>query len=348
MMIPYRARRALRRLFIAVLVLLLAAAALLLCWLLWLNRYVIYDRYEGARLDFQQSLQYPPGETAVPPEPMETVEIHYGSAGGDDTPVNTELVRFSGYYVTLEELLADFDGVKQKLEALPGGSVILLNIKDVRSWSYYTTSVGMQSEKFDVTKMDTLIAGLKSRGHYLIARIPAFQEYDYILADQTQRVPYGLSRKGGNGSLWLDTEGPCYWLNPTSDGTLTYLIQTVTEIRSKGFNEVVFADYRFPKTDKIAFEGDPLQALTDTAAKLVRTCSTDTFAVSFTRTAADLTLPEGRTRLYLEGVSAADAASLAGQAGFEDADAHVVFLTDSGDTRFDEFSVLRPLDSAHE
>ena len=54
-MIPYRTRRALRRLCVTVLVLLLIVMALALCWLLWLNRYVIYTR-DGAKLDFNLSM----------------------------------------------------------------------------------------------------------------------------------------------------------------------------------------------------------------------------------------------------------------------------------------------------
>ncbi len=346
MIIPYRAGRILRRILTVLLVLALIGAVILLCWFLWLNRYVVYTR-DGAILDFNISLEYPPGVTASEPEPIPTVEIHYGEEAPPEQEQPTELMRFSGFFVTLEDLTDHFETVKQQLNELPTGSTVMLDVKDVRSYFYYTTGMGYIADKVDVTQVDALIKQLKADGHYLIARIPAFQEYDYILDDQATRVPYGLPRKGGNGSLWLDTQGPCYWLDPTSDGTLTYLIRILTELRVMGFNEVVFADFRFPETDKIVFDGDQLEALTKTAETLVNTCATDSFCISFTRAAPDLVLPEGRTRLYITGASAADAGVMAGQTNFTDKSVHVVFITSAGDTRYDQYCVLRPLDMAH-
>ena len=223
----------------------------------------------------------------------------------------------------------------------------MLELKDVRSYVYYTSEIAKENSKFDTAQVDELIKTLQKQGLYLIAKIPAFQEYDYILENERERVPYGLPKAGGSGSLWLDSDGPCYWMNPASDGTLTYLIQLVTELRKLGFDEVLFSDFRFPETDKIKFDGDKLEALNNAAATLVKTCATDTFCVSFARTEPDLTLPAGRTRLYLTGVSGADIGTVAAEAELENVAAQLVFLTDSGDTRYDDYSVLRPLDSVH-
>ena len=237
-----------------------------------------------------------------------------------------------------------------ELQQLPAKSTVLIEVKSIQSYTYFSTDVGMIPDNFDTLQMDNLIQKLQDQGHYVIAKIPSFQEYEYILADQRQRVPFGLPRTGGNGSLWLDTsvaKEPCYWMNPASDGTLTYLIQTITELRLLGFNEVVLDGFRFPDSDLYTFDGDKQQTLEETAAKLVKTCATDTFCISFVRTAPDLKLPVGRTRLYLTGVSATSAASVATQTDFEDPSIHVVFLADSGDTRYDEFCVLRPIDMMH-
>lgn len=348
MSIPYRARQAMRRFLVAILALVLFAALLLLCWLLWLNRYVVYSR-DGAKLDFGISVQYAPGEKPVQPEPSPTVPVH-GMEEEELPPeqiVTNELTQLNGYYVTVEALTEDFDAVEDQLLALPDGSTVMLQLKDVRSYAYYTSAIIDEKKGFDTERMDALIKTLQERDHYLIATIPSFQEYDYILDNERERVSYGLPQKGAGGSLWLDKEFTCYWMNPASDGTLTYLIQMVTEIRSLGFDEVVLADFRFPRTEKISFEGSQMEALTDTAATLVKTCSTDTFCVSFVRAAADLTLPEGRTRLYLSDVSAADADTEAAKTGLADLAAQVVFLTELSDTRYEEFSVLRPLESAH-
>ncbi len=346
MILPYRARRVLKQILITLLALALVGTAVLLCWFLWLHRYVVYTQ-DGVIIDFNKPLEYQQGEISTPSEPLPTVNIQYGEPEDPSQP-QTELTRFSGYYVALDTLLSDFDTVAQQLQQHPSGSTILLDVKSVSSYSYFSTTAGIRATDFDTTKLDALIADLRKQGHYLIARIPAFQEYRYILADERSRVPYGLPKAGGNGSLWLDAEGPCYWMNPAADGTMSYLIQTITELRQLGFSEVVLADFRFPGTDKISFNGDRQQTLTDAAEKLVSTCATDTFCVSFTRTKPDLTLPEGHCRLYLEGVSVLDTLAFAEQSGFEDPAVRLVFLTDSGDTRFDEFCVLRPLDMARE
>lgn len=344
-MIPYRLKLALRRLLIAVLVLAVLSACLLLCWLLWLNRYVVYTQ-DGAVLDFDQSLQYTGGEAPVAPETGATVEIAINENSGAEDQASKELAQFSGYYVELEALTSDFSAVKEQLSAMGEPTTILLDVKSIKSYFYYSTSVGLQVSGFDAAQLDGLIAQLKNAGHYLIARIPAFQEYQYILDDQRERVPFSLLALSKNSS-WLDKSAGCYWMNPASDGTLTYLIQIITDLRSMGFDEVVLNDFQFPDSDQYFFEGNKQQTLSDTAATLVNTCATDSFAVSFCSSSLTLPVTDGRSRLYLKDVAAADAAAKAQNAGVTDPQIRVVFITELNDTRFDDYSVLRPLSSAH-
>ncbi len=349
MSIPYRARRNLRRIAVTVLALVLFTTLALLGWLLWLNRYVVYSR-EGARFDFGISLEYGPGVIPSAPAPLPTITLHDKQEDVEDPeqPVTKELQQFSGFHVTLDNLKDpdSFEATRNALAALPKGSTVMLELKSVSSYVYYTSDVAREDPDFDVVRMDTLIRDLQSQGHYVIARIPAFQERHYILEDEHGRFDQGLEHISG-GSLWWDGDNRCYWLNPASDGTMTYLIQLVTELRSLGFDEVVFDNFRFPDTDKIQFEGDQMETLNNVASMLVKTCSTDKFCVSFTRSAPDLSLPEGRTRLYLTGISAADADTAAAASGLADPKAQVVFLTEKSDTRYEVFSVLRPLDTAH-
>jgi hypothetical protein len=145
--------------------------------------------------------------------------------------------------------------------------------------------------------------------------------------------------------LFVD-EGGCYWLNPTKQGTVTYLVQIVTELKSLGFDEVVFDSFTFPDTKYKRVDFDEAEALAIAAKTLVTSCATERFAVSFVQT-ADFALPDGRSRLYLKDAAAADAALLAQQTGLADPAARLVFLTEIHDTRFDDYSVLRPLDAAH-
>ena len=191
------------------------------------------------------------------------------------------------------------------------------------------------------TQAYDLIRQLSDKGVYLIARLPAFRDYQYGLAHDED----GLFVESGR-YLWAD-ENYCYWLNPTRQGTLAYLVQIVTELRNLGFDEVVFDEFRFPDTNKIKFTKDKTEAITNAATMLVNTCTTDSFAVSFVGTTPTFPLPAGRSRLYLTNSSAADAATMAQQTGLEDPAVRLVFLTENHDTRFDAYSVLRPLEGAH-
>ena len=339
-MSPYRTRRFLRRFFIGLGALTLAAAALLVCWMLWLGRYVVYTE-DGVKLDFSLNPQFPQGVAPEKPGPAPTVDIHYNEGNGQN---QAELASFRGYYVTAQDLIEDFDTTADWLRALPYGSTVALQVKDVEGYFYYSSSSGRQKDDVNISKMDQLIQELKTRGHYLIARLPAFQDRYFFLDNERERVPYGLAQDGGNGSLWPDKSIPNaqhYWLNPASTGALNYVVQIVTELRNLGFHEVVFSDFRFPNTDKIRFDGDKAATLNEAAQTLMQACTTDTFAVSFA--GSTIALPQGRCRLYFENTPAADIPNLAAQLALENPNAQLVFLTDLMDTRYDAYSVLRPL-----
>ena len=188
--------------------------------------------------------------------------------------------------------------------------------------------------------MDELIRQLDSKGMYLIARLPALRDYSFGLSSTSN----GLFVSSG-AYLWADDDY-CYWLDPTKEGTVTYLVQIVTELKNLGFDEVVFDEFRFPDTDDLKFSGDRAQALNTTAQTLVTTCATGSFAVSFVGEEEGFTIPSGRCRLYVENATAAQAAGIAASSGLADPSIYLVFLTEFHDTRFDAYSVLRPLESA--
>lgn len=337
-MIPYRFRNALRKLCVTVLVIVLIAAIFLVFWLLWLNRYVIYTR-DGVKLNFDLSLDFPEGQLAVPPTPGATIDIYYNEGENVVLPETTELQQLSGIYITGEMLAQDISGIRQQLKTLPAETPVMLDVKNIRGEFYYTTSSGRNAAAIDTAQMDGLIRDLKTN-HYLIAKLPALRDYWYGL----ENVDDGIFNPN-RMSLWMDEER-CYWLNPASDGTLTYLVQIAKELRAMGFDEVVFDDFRIPATDAIYFEGDRDEALNHTAASLVTICATDTFAVSFANNTETFLLPEGRSRLYLQNVAAADVGAAAERTGFADPDIRLVFLTNLKDTRYDAYGVLRPMDIA--
>lgn len=341
MNIPYRTQRILKRAAVVALIVFLVAALVGLCWFIWLKRYIIYTRDHGAVLDMQLSAHVPEGEVAVPPPEEETVSIYYNEG---DNAINTskDLTKIVGYYANTSALEKGVDTVLQQASALAPGTPVMLDVKSGKGNFFYSSSLSEnRHKKIDPVAMDQLIEELDKKGLYLIAKLPAFRDYHYGLIHDED----GLFVESGR-YLWAD-EGYCYWLNPTRQGTIAWLVQIVTELKSLGFDEVVFDNFRFPDTDNLKFKADKQEAIATAARTLVSTCATDSFAVSFIGKDGTFALPEGRSRLYLQNVAAADAAGVAQQIQLEAADARLVFLTEVHDTRFDEFSVLRPLEAAH-
>lgn len=339
MNLSYRTRRRLHTLGIIALIVLLAAILIWLVWLLWLNRYIVYSR-DGAKLDFSLSAENLSGQAALPPEEKEPISIVYND-GSDAVNTSTELSQIYGYYVDSNALADDLDNVKAQIDELPSGTAVMLDVKSIYGYFFYTSALGPLSESVDIDAVDELISYLRSKNMYTIARVPAFRDYYYGLHNDT----YGLPHSSG-GYLWQDDQG-CYWLNPDSTGTTNYLIQIVSELKGLGFKEVVFSEFRFPETDNILYNGDKTESLNKAAAYLVSSCATTTFTVSFCADLDAITLPEGRCRLYLQNITAFNVQSAVEQSGLEDPTIQLVFLTEAQDTRFDEYSVLRPISFAN-
>ena len=85
MSIPYRTRRRLQRLGTVGLFLLVVGAFAWLCWVIWVERYIVYSD-EGAHIDFSLSANIPYGEVAQPPVVGDGPEIHYNEG---ENAVNT-------------------------------------------------------------------------------------------------------------------------------------------------------------------------------------------------------------------------------------------------------------------
>ena len=344
MMIPYRIQQGLRRLGIGLLVLLVLAAVVLLCWFLWLQRYVVYTE-DGAKLDFDISLQFPEGQVAQPPKPGENIDFIYGDDAENLGPTNKEMERFSGFYVSVDAMREDFNAVLEQIDVLPAGATVAFQMKSIKGEFCYDTALGHTADGVPLDKVAQLLTRLKENNCYLVAVIPAFRDYHFFMDDEATRVPYGLAEDNTGGALWMDKQGT-YWFNPASEGAMNYLVEIVSELKELGFHEVLFDDFRFPDTSMYTFLSDELKAINKAATTLVNTCATDSFGVSFIRREADLQLPEGRTRLFIESAAVADLSAIAEQSGFADAAVQLGFLVETNDTRYDAYCVLRPIEMA--
>lgn len=340
MIIPYRTRRILHRVGIALLVVLVLAILTALCWTIWLERFLVYTR-DGVVLDFDQSYELPEGVVAQPPVEQNSVSIFFNE-GDYAVETSTELTQLKGYYIDTTVLSSDIEGAMATVRSLDSGTAVMIDVKSNKGLYYYSTAMtDAGTANIDLDAADTLIQMVTKGDYYAIARLPAFQNYTYGLNNVTDGLPYA----GGSGYLWVDDEG-CYWLNPTKTGVLNYLIRVVEELKSLGFDEVVFTDFCFPSTEKVSFSGDKTEAITAAMNTLITNCNTNSFCVSFSVTDHTLAVPDGRSRLYLEGVAAKNAAQIASLVLITDPDIRLVFMADTNDTRFDAYGVMRSIDAA--
>ena len=338
MAIPYRTQRLLKRIGILLLVVVLALAVVALCWLLWLDRFVVYDREAGVLFSQQSSVEID-GQTMQGRKNIPKVEIYYNE-GENAIVTETDMVKLTGYYISAAELEKDITAIIPQLEALEPGTPVMIDVKNIKGELFYESIASeYRSTTISTTAMGELLQYLNTHNYYTIARMPALRDFNFGL----NNVAYGLPTSGGY--LWVDSSY-CYWLNPASQGTRSYLISLISELKNMGFDEVVLSDFVFPTSTEIVFDGDRQQAIADAAKVLVDTCSSEAFTVSFAGE-ANFVLPEGRTRLYLENAQPGQAATLAAATGMEQPDIYLVFITELHDTRFDEYGVLRPLSAAH-
>ena len=338
MFLPYKTRRFLRGLATTALVLVLILVLAWIVWMLWLDRYIVYTR-DGAKLDFNLPEKVATGQIALPPENEMTVTIYYNE-GENTLKISTEMSQLYGYYITADMIENDMDGLLAQVKKLPSQTPVMLDIKDIVGRFYFQSELGPLRTGMASGELNELLRILKISNCYLIAKFPALRDYYYGL----EHVSDGIFLKSGMG-LWMD-DNRCYWLNPQSQGTLSYIIQIITELKLMGFHEVVLDDFSIPTSEKLRFDADRNEALATAAKKIIETCGSERFVISFCVNNADFQLPESRSRLYMKNQSASELKSLAEQTALADPTVKLVFITDLNDTRFDDYSVMRPLDTA--
>ena len=337
MSIPYRTRRILNRAGTAAGALLLVGILAWLCWVIWLQRYVVYTD-TGAELDFEVSANDISGEVAAPPAASNKVTIFYNE-GADAIDVGNEMKQLNGYYIDSDMLQKDLTGVLVRIEQLSAGTPILIDMKGPYGSFYYPSKLpaAVHSASTDVNAVAELVSKLQQKGFYTIARISAFRDWNFGNNNVTSGL-YMLNRAG----LWMDPDG-YFWLDPTNANTTSWVSDVVLELRDMGFNEVLLADFRFPNSDKYIFSGDKVAALQSAASTLVSSCASSNFVLSFGVDDPAFVLPDGRCRMYLSGVTANGIGQTVSKVSIEDTTVQLAFIAETGDTRYDAYSVLRSL-----
>jgi hypothetical protein len=334
MNISYRTRQLIRRILSAALTVAVVLFVVALCLILWLQRFVVYTD-QGAKLVFDRSGNLPQSQLPQPPE-IPSVTIHFR-----DDPFREGLQQLNGYHIDPKDLMNDPDAVRNRLENLPAGTPVLLDVKGYRGYFYYSTRVGLTtSSSYDMSKMDDFIRWLAGSDLYVIARMSALRDFDLVWHDES----YGLTKT--SGGLYSDrgSYGLGYWLNPTNTDVLKYLTAVIKELDGLGFDEVVLQNFCFPDVDNLSFQGNREEAILSAAQQLVDACATDSFSVSFASDDPAFILPEGLCRLYLEGVSPENAQTAWDSTAIADKRLYLVFVAPNENARYQiENGILLPL-----
>lgn len=157
MSIPYRTRRVLNRLGIVLMIFLLVGVIAWLCWVVWLERYVVYTA-DGASLDFEHSAQDIIGEVATPPVAQQNISIYYNE-GSDALDTGNELTQINGYFISSNMLQNDINGVLGKLERLPAGTPVMIDMKGPYGSFFYPSHLdgAVHSASTDVDAVAALV-----------------------------------------------------------------------------------------------------------------------------------------------------------------------------------------------
>jgi len=129
-------------------------------------------------------------------------------------------------------------------------NAVVIDVKGDRGWILYPTTVelalaaGAQGPA-TLREFDSLMADLKARGVYTIARIVTFK--DNILANHRPDWAIIDTR---TGKPWIDNE-KLAWVDPFREEVWAYNIALGHEAIARGFDEVQFDYVRFPTDGKL-------------------------------------------------------------------------------------------------
>jgi hypothetical protein len=124
-------------------------------------------------------------------------------------------------------------------------NAVVIDAKGDRGFIPYESRISLAREAgamgpVRVRDFDEILARLKARGIYTIARIVVFK--DDVLARYRRSWAVTDTR---TGSLWLDSEHLA-WLDPFGEEAWAYPIAVAREAALKGFDEIQFDYLRFP------------------------------------------------------------------------------------------------------
>lgn len=335
----YRNKQRAKTALVVLGILLLIFLGFVLCRFLYLQRFLVYTP-TSVELDYNQDLQSDRNPTDSAPEgdfPVDVViDDSYLPVSTEETPMQA----LRGYYITTD-MLQDINAVTDALNSLETQpEALLLELKSIYGNYYYNSNLyGAVIANADTAAIQNLIQQYQQRNTYLIARIPAFTDNNFALANQ----PSGLPLR--SGALWMD-ENSCYWLDPLDETVQNHLVSIATELAGMGFDEIVFENFRIPDSQNIVYDSGELtrEGVAAEAAQALRTALSG-LSVRVSFGSESPMVAQYSDRIYMTTDDGSRVADLvAGVSEYlEDPSAQVVFQTASRDTRFEGYGILRPL-----
>jgi hypothetical protein len=144
--------------------------------------------------------------------------------------------------------------IRERVLSLVGRTelnAVVIDVKGDRGLIPYRTEVPAALEAgvlgpVIIKDFDGMLAGLRAKGVYTIARIVTFK--DNILANHRKDLAIIDTR---TGRPWLDNE-KLAWVDPFREEVWDYAIAIAKEAATKGFDEIQFDYVRFPTDGKLS------------------------------------------------------------------------------------------------
>lgn len=299
----------------------------------YLGRYVVYGE-GGAHLDYGTTLP-----VAAPTEDSQTagqfvLKSDAATSAEINLPAVGALPRLDGTYLPLAALLEE-PAVTDRVT----GNAVLADVKTGTGKFLYATALPDTEQSTMAPELGPRLTALaKTTGVTAVARLPAFRDSARALANMKDALPIT------GGALWMDESGS-YWLDPGADAVREYLIDQAMELARMGFEEIVFEDFSYPLSPNIVYEGDGVTATREAARVIADALNGKNIPVSFVSRDEEIMKLSARSFVTAGEdtlVSEVARKQLALLGGGEE---RLVFLTNSHDTRFEQYSVLSPCEN---
>ncbi|GJJ03360.1 GTP-binding protein [Duganella rhizosphaerae] len=183
------------------------------------------------------------------------------AAPADGAPLRLELKPFQAKALYLSAYGVGSDALREAALALVEQTelnALVIDVKSDRGMIPYASTVAL-AERIGAQKVRTvrdmpaLIAQLRQRNIYLIARIVVFKD------DPLANARPELALKNRQGELWRDGE-QLSWVDPMRQEVWQYNLDIAEEAARLGFDEIQFDYVRFPDAPGVQYAQPSTQA----------------------------------------------------------------------------------------